>query len=270
MFLATHGILARPTSGGGFDADAQAFITAAVITDVTQQNAINTLVLDLKGYSIWTKMKAIYPIVGGSASSHKYNLKDPRDLDAAFRLTFATGWTHSATGIKGNGTTAFADSFFNLSTQTTDTNISGGVYVRENTITIGQSFGACTGFFEGLQFFAKYTDNNTYFSANNYILNGSGNFVTDTRGLFVVSKTGATQTQLFRNGSLIRTASPTTVNTPPNINVVIGARRNITVIQNYETREMAFVYFGETLNSTEIANLYTAVQAFQTTLSRQV
>ena len=269
MFTATHGILARG-GGAAFDADAQAFITAAVITDVTQQNAINTLVVDLKGYSIWTKMKAIYPIVGGAASQHKYNLKDPRDLDVAFRLTFATGWTHSATGIKGNGTTAFADSFFNLSTQTTDTNISGGVYVRENTITIGQSFGACTGLFEGLQFFAKYTDNNTYFSANNYILNGSGNFVTDTRGLFVVSKTGATQTQLFRNGSLIRTASPTTVNTPPNINVVIGARRNVTVIQNYETREMAFVYFGETLDSTEIANFYTAVQAYQTSLSRQV
>jgi hypothetical protein len=38
-----------------FDADAQAFITAAAITDPTQQAAINTLVVDLKGYSIWTK-----------------------------------------------------------------------------------------------------------------------------------------------------------------------------------------------------------------------
>ena len=104
-----------------FDVDAQAFITAAAITDSTQQNAINTLVLALKGYSIWTKMKAIYPIVGGTASQHKYNLKDPRDLDVAFRLAFATGWTHSVNGIKGNGTTAFADSFFNLSTQTTAT-----------------------------------------------------------------------------------------------------------------------------------------------------
>ena len=92
-----------------FDADAQAFITAAAITDSTQQNAINTLVLALKGYSIWTKFKAIYPIVGGTASQHKYNLKDPRDLDAAFRLTFATGWTHSVNGMLPNGTTAFAD-----------------------------------------------------------------------------------------------------------------------------------------------------------------
>jgi hypothetical protein len=253
------------------DADAQAFLNAANITNVTQANAINTLVLALKGYSIWTKFKAIYPIVGGTASQHKFNLKDPRDLDVAFRLTFSTGWTHSATGIKGNGTTAFADSFFNLSTQTTGTNISAGAYIRDNAITSGASFGAVNNTtFDGLQITPKFTDNNTYFCANNYIVNGNANFVTDTRGLFVVSKTGATQTQLFRNGSLIRTASPTTLNTPPNINVVIGARRQSTLIANYEIREMAFVYFGDTLNSTEIANLYTAIQAFQTSLSRQV
>ena len=104
------------TAASAFDADAQAFITAAAITDVTQQNAINTLVLALKGYSIWTKFKAIYPIVGGSASSHKYNLKDPRDLDAAFRLTFAVGWTHSANGMTPNGVT-YANTFFKPSTE---------------------------------------------------------------------------------------------------------------------------------------------------------
>ena len=59
------------------DPDAQAFITAAAITDPTQQSAINTLVVDLKGYSIWTKFKAIYPVVGGIASSHAVNLKTP-------------------------------------------------------------------------------------------------------------------------------------------------------------------------------------------------
>ncbi len=112
MFLATHGILARTASGGGVDPDAQAFITAASITDPTQQSAINQLVVDLKGYSIWTKFKAIYPIVGGSASSHKFNLKDPRDLDAAFRLTFSSGWTHSANGMLP--TNAFADTKFSM------------------------------------------------------------------------------------------------------------------------------------------------------------
>jgi hypothetical protein len=110
MFLATHGILARGASGAPVDPDAQAFITAASITDPTQQSAINTLVVDLKGYSIWTKFKAIYPIVGGVASSHAVNLKTP----GTFNLSFATGVTHSANGMVSNGSTGYADTNYTV------------------------------------------------------------------------------------------------------------------------------------------------------------
>ena len=105
--------------GGGapaVDPDAQAFITAASITDPTQQSAIDTLVTDLKGYGIWTKTKAIYPFVGGTASSHKFNLKDPQDTDAAFRLVFNGGWTHSVNGAQPNGVNGYADTFLTPST----------------------------------------------------------------------------------------------------------------------------------------------------------
>jgi hypothetical protein len=99
--------------GGGapppIDPDAQAFLTAAAITDPTITSAIDTLVVQLKADGIWTKMKALYPFVGGTASTHKYNLKDPQDLDASFRLVFNGGWTHSANGALPNGTNGFAD-----------------------------------------------------------------------------------------------------------------------------------------------------------------
>jgi hypothetical protein len=68
-----------------FDTDAQSFITAASLTDTTQTNAVNDLVLDLKAAGLWTKISTLYPMVGGNATSHKFNLKDPRDLDAAYR-----------------------------------------------------------------------------------------------------------------------------------------------------------------------------------------
>jgi hypothetical protein len=101
-----------------FDTDAQAFITAAGITNPTQQSAINTLVLGLKADSIWTKMNALYPFVGGTATSHKYNLKDPRDLDAAYRLAFFGGMTHNANGIQGDGGSGYADTFAAINTST--------------------------------------------------------------------------------------------------------------------------------------------------------
>jgi len=45
------------------DTDYQAFITATGITQPTQSAALETLVSDLKSYGLWSKMKAIYPMV---------------------------------------------------------------------------------------------------------------------------------------------------------------------------------------------------------------
>ena len=95
--------------------DAQAFITAANITDSTQQSAIITLVAQLKAYGIWSKMKAIYPFVGGTAAQHRFNLKDPRAVNEAFYLTFYGGGTHSATGYQPNGN-SYGDTFLVPST----------------------------------------------------------------------------------------------------------------------------------------------------------
>ena len=102
--------------GGGNDPDAQLFITATGISG-TNATATNKLVIDLKAANIWTKMKCIYPFVGGSATSHKFNLLNSADTDDAFRLVFAGGVTHSSSGLFGNGTNGFADTFLIPSTQ---------------------------------------------------------------------------------------------------------------------------------------------------------
>jgi hypothetical protein len=91
------------------DQDSTNFIIASGLSDSVQISAIETLVSDLKTYGLWTKMTAIYPFVGGSAASHKFNLKDPRDLNAAYRLVFYGGMSHTSNGIVPNGTTSYAD-----------------------------------------------------------------------------------------------------------------------------------------------------------------
>ena len=75
----------------------------------TEKLAINTLVLNLKSNGIWSGLTAFYPFVGTTASQQKYNLIDPQDTNAAFRLTFYGGWTHSSSGLIGNGTDTWAD-----------------------------------------------------------------------------------------------------------------------------------------------------------------
>ena len=58
-----------PGTPNTIDQDVTNFILASGISDSVQTSAIETLVSDLKSYGLWTKMKAIYPFVGGSAAS---------------------------------------------------------------------------------------------------------------------------------------------------------------------------------------------------------
>jgi hypothetical protein len=94
-----------------FDYDALLFLSAASISNSTQRLAINYLTFSLKLNGLWDKLNAIYPFVGGTATTHKFNLKNPLDTNAAFRLSFVGGWTHSASGVLPNGTNAYANTF---------------------------------------------------------------------------------------------------------------------------------------------------------------
>jgi len=93
--LSTITVSQRGSSGNASD-DAQAFFVASGITDFTQQTAINYLVDNLKNEGLWTKMKVIYPLVGGNATAHALNLKNT----TLYPLTFS-GITHSSGGISG-------------------------------------------------------------------------------------------------------------------------------------------------------------------------
>ncbi len=260
MFLATHGILARSASGGGVDPDAQAFITAASITDLTQQSAINQLVVDLKGYNIWTKFKAIYPIVGGVASSHSVNLKTP----GTYNLTFASGWTHSSTGM--TPLNAYADTAFNVNAYRNNNHIS--YYSRTNIDEVTNEIGAANVLNSESFSIGARISNIAYFG--NHLTSAQITFAnTDSRGLFLNSRTANNLYKAYKNGSL---QANSTVLTGANINynMYLGARNVANTPTFYTTKQCAFASIGDGLTDTEAANLYTAVQAYQTTLGRQV
>ena len=138
MILSINGILA----GKGIVDDAQAFITAASITDSTQQNAIIQLVTDLKTANIWSKMRAIYPFVGGTASSHRFNLKDPRQVSGAFYITFYGGGTHSLNGYQPDGATAYGNTSFIANNHLTNSSGHISIYSRTNIEEASCDFGA--------------------------------------------------------------------------------------------------------------------------------
>jgi len=247
----------------GIDPDAQAFLTASGITNGTITSAINQLVIDLKGYSLWTKFDCLYPFVGGTSSTNKFNLKNPLDTDAAFRLTFHGGVTHSSNGITF-ATNGYADTKWLPSANSTTSNVSAGAYSRTNLTADYALLGSLGFSFNGLLITPKSASGLTYYGANNYIVDGSANFVTDTRGLFHVNRDSSTVSRLYRNGTSISTTTPT-VSEAPIYAVYLGARNYAGTTQSYFNGNLAFAFLGDTLTLTESANLYTAVQAFQTT-----
>lgn len=254
-------------SKGGFDADAQAFFdrvdTAGGTLSATEKTAVNQLVLDMKADDIWTKMKAIYPMVGGSATSHKFNLIDPRDLDAAFRLNFTSGWTHSSTGATPNGTSAYANTFINQNTLTTTSNhlsVYGGT---SNITRIHYNQGAKDHLFLEI---------GSYLLSRNLNIQLFQSGLTSNSGLILASRSSLNVTKLFKNDVELQSSTSTTTNTVDSL-IILGARNDGTVSinpLNYGNGEIRFNSIGGGLTDTEASDFYTAVQAFQTTLSRNV
>lgn len=256
----------KKTPAFAFDSDAQAFITATGITNSTQQSAINTLVLDLKSYGIWSKTKAIYPMVGGTATTHKYNLKDPRDLNAAFRLSFIGGWTHSSTGAKPNGTTGYADTFLVPNTDLTLNGAGISYYTRDFKTPVAPNKGVIIGAGVGsseISIFADYAG--TDYIANNNA-ESTGTQFAATRGFYHNTRIVSTGYKVYRNGTVRYNLTATSVGrTASTINIArVNGYGDLTDV------ECCFSAIDTGLTDTESANFYTAVQAFQTTLSRQV
>jgi hypothetical protein len=274
MILANHGIVS--SSGASVDTDALAFITATGITDTTQKSAITTLVSDLKSFNIWTKMKAIYPFVGGTASTHKFNLKDPRDLDAAFRLTFSGGGTHSSTGYLTNNSNAYANTFFSPSANQSLTSGSFGLYSR--TSSFGQQFassGIRNSSGQGVQLVIRRSDQLCLGVMWDEATGGIANSGTsaDAKGFYLVNRTANDSLKLFKNNSIIATnTNNQSASGLQAQNCFIGGLNDGGNVMpfSYENKEFAFGVIGDGLSDSEESNLYTSIQSFQTTIGRAI
>lgn len=254
--------------GSSYDTDAAAFFSAASITNSTQKTAVNQLVLDLKSNSLWSKMLALYPFVGGTATTHKWNLKDPRDLDAAFRLTFSGGWTHTSTGALPNGTNGYANTFLsplsNLSTNSESFGFYGGTSVAAGSAK--QPIGC--------------TDTSTYDiiaprevgdSALCILQANSAAFTVSnasTLGFIFGTRNGAASSIASIRGT--KTTNGVSSTSRHNYPFFVGARNQAGTAAQYSPIEHRFSFIGNGLTSGDCDSLYTLIQAYETTLGRNV
>ena len=262
-------------SGVVYDPNAQAFITAAGITDTTQKNAVNQLVLDLKSNSLWSKMYIIYPFIGGTSTTTKYNLVDP----TTYTITWNGGATFASTGVKGNGTNSYGQTGLVMTTfygsvPTITTSNSMSVYSRTARTGEDTECGTNSGGQPAIQVLCRRGTGNCIwdnYNASNGRVNAA---VTNSQGLFLTSRTSQTSMKGFRNATSFatNTTSATTSNITTTLNreLYILAANNNGTAASYSNRELAFYHWGAGLSDAEVSTFYTIVQTFQTTLSRNV
>ena len=252
-----------------YDADAQAYFTAnTAITSTADKTAINDFYLGLKSDGIYTKIKAMYFPIWGSAATCKWNLVNPVDSNPAFRLTFTTGWTYSSNGITPNGSSAYADTFITPSTHLSLNSAHLSFYSRTNSTGTYTEMGVAnnTTNLSAIQIVCKWTDNKFYGQVNDYDF--TDNTVADSLGFFCGSRTASNVQKTFKNGSIVtsKTAASTFL---VGYSIPIGARYIQNVAgspgyTNYSNRQCAFASIGDGLTDTEATNFYTRVNTLMT------
>lgn len=273
MILSTHGIVGSQILQ--IDPDYLAFynrvIAAGGSLSTTEQTATQQLILDMKSYGIWTKMKAIYPMVGASSAACSQNLKS-----SSFTGTFTSGWTFASTGATPNGTSAYFNTLLNPKNELTFNSVHLSFYSRSNTANGDKTeIGSIenTGSYIPLSSIAMKRESTEFISiqysyVSGQIIKVSNN---DSKGFYLNSRISSTNFKAYKNNSNVGTITAANNQTAaPNNNYFIGATNSRTAAAEFSDRECAFASIGDGLTDTEASNFYTAVQAFQVSLSRSV
>ena len=255
------------------DPDAAKFIEA---TGISGSNAIavNGLALDLKTYNLWNKMKAIYPLVGGTASSTSYNLIDT----GSYKVGWTGSVTYTANGVQGDGSTAVGNTTLSPNPVLLSTgSMHLSAYIRTSGSVAAVDLGA-TSYPPFPQVFARdtlgTTGTNTRF-ANFAKFNASGDVtVTDNTKIgFYIGTNTSNVTTIYRNGTSLVSGSNAFLTDSLAI-ALLAERRELgaasAVFGDYSDRAYGFFSIGAGLNSTEANDLNTAVTTFVTTLGRNV
>ena len=272
-----------------FDKDTRNFIDAAGLDNDVNLNvdglytaeqarmAVHLLVSGFKAVGAWDKCKAIYVFIGANHWQHALNLKDPRDLDEAHRITWVGEVDFNGIGAKSNSSLDFGITWVTPLDFPVD-NVSLSVYSQDNILptsessldmgvrgdgTIGQLligtyFGLANGYFAGV---------NDY-DAGSVILTNSSN------GYFIASRTSSVKKSMYQKG----------YNTKKNIGTVTRNSDLITILGcnnhlntglvptdvTYSPRRLSFVHIGGGLTDIQLEQMNHIVNNFQAQLNRKV
>ena len=266
------------------DLDASKVIETVRSTGVTITPAMmhyaHYLISNMKNIGTWQLSNAVYGFVGGTSASHKFNWKDLRDVDAAFRLTYTGGVTHSANGIQFDGSTGYSNSFLIPSTTLSSASTNLYTYVKASSITtanttpyvmgvvavpsVGNNFGI-TNRHNGTSNTKIFVSTNASIidAANQsgavavpFLKSYSGNYLSGVMGLWS-NGVKLTTTNIDAGQSAL-----------PSSSVYIGANNSPVGVQNFDNKLLSCVMIGAGLTDAQIIQRDQIINNAQLILNR--
>ena len=257
----------KAASGGSGEVESQAIITAINGTDVTltvpQEDTIKTMVSSFFSSGIWEKSVAIYVPIYGTASSSKFNWKNPVDSDEAHRIEWGSFWSSFTGEANPNGANAGANSHIIPSAVLTENDTHLSYFSTTESTVDGIQIGAE---FTGPPFLPNISmnikdSNDLFVSTLNSWEAGQKLEVSNTSsiGFFVSNRTSSTVLNSWKDGVKLGTNTATSsrdVNLSNSL-YINALNKGTGAIANRSDTSWKFISVGSGLTDTQVIDLNT-------------
>ena len=241
-------------------------VTAAGDTlTLVQKNAVLNLCSGLKSYGLWDSMLFFNPLLGTNAGGFSQNL-----ISSSFTGTYSSGWTFSNLGANGNGTSAFMNTGFNpLVNAPSGANFFLYINHKGTDQFVSRDFGLTNGstFENGITSawgrVTIYSSQGKFSGPVQYISAANNPY---RLGLYQSNVLGGVHTLMVNNSLL---ATNNNGHTYYNFPLYMGASNQSNTAVTHSDKRYAAVGVSLGLTTTQMTNLRTVIESFETELSRQ-
>jgi hypothetical protein len=246
------------------------YINTYGITDPTQRLALDYVCRELKLKGLWSKITYAQPMLYVGSSIALGNIK----ITPNPTPTKMGGYTESANGWEGNGTSGYIKTGYIPNTYDTLNDEHTAYYSNTNNslgsgtpIELG-AFGSSSRFnvmrIKGSPTRDKFGGamNTAYVDTTN----------TDAKGFYIQSRTSSTLVTYYKNGTSVNSSTASNTIGLSLVEYYINAYNNNGAILagSYSNQRCAWMSFGLGLTSQQASDYYTIIQNYQTILGRQV
>lgn len=257
-------ILKNPPAVPAYEAETIALLSRFTTqpTPSTRADRINDLIVALKTAGVWSKLDALYVMAAHDAQAAQRNwIADQYNLTAVSSPTFTAD-----RGYTGNGTSSYLGTGFVPTTAgglyaLNDAHVS--VWSRTSTQTNTVEIGARDASGNNQVFLqVRAATNRTVSRINQDVAFGDA-AATDGSGHFLLTRRGATESELYRNGvSSLDSASAS--DAMPGREILLGALNTAGVAGLFSPKQLAGASIGGGISDAEALAFHAALNTYLT------